>query len=827
MLKKCFFLVMVGEACLVSYAADAADAADAAERLNIISGVERITEDGEYQFVRVATADKNAFLVISNGANVSTTEDLSVGYDRTSSYEEAYGGAIIRDGAKLNIGNHLQIGASQSGGLLISGANTSVIAKGKTEVAYHEGNGALFIADGATLTNEEKVNGHDNAIAVGAGSTGYVSIKGTGSTWSVANLIKVGDGGNGTMTLSDGGTMQADQIILGNNGGEGTLNIGAAYGQEAVTAGIVNANSIVLNSNNSNSSQIILNHTSDDFTLNADISGVGSLYLYSGTSILEPINSTNSYQGYTVIEDAVLRAGSEGAFSGNSEHYVGKEGELDLNGFSQTTGTLNNSGTIYMNQSGTTAGTELTVNGDYHGYDGTLVFNSVLEGDDSVTDTLHVLGNADGSTNVQVNNLGGKGAQTIEGIELISIDGSVAAGTEFKQSGRIVAGAYDYRLVQGGDSGNNNSWYLTSGQGGIDPIEPVPPVDPGPEPVPPVDPGPEPVPPTPPTPPTPPSPPEVSTSRPEAGSYVSNLAATEMFISRLEDRGGEHVYTDAITGERKTTTMWLRSEGRHVDSRDSSGQIDTRENRYTVQLGGDIANGSFSDTDTWRLGAMTGYGNSHSKSSSELTGYRSEADVDGYTLGLYGTWFANSDRRTGLWVDTWLQYAFFDNSVKGEGLADESYDSDGLQASVESGYTFRIKGDKKIDYFIEPQVQVVWNGVKMDEHREVNGTKVSGTGENNIHTRLGLRAGMEIQGESDVIWKPYAAVNWHNNTENYGVQMDDIKMSSEGTKNIGEVKLGVEGKLTSHLSVWGNTSAQLGTNDYRNTGGMLGVKYNF
>lgn len=98
---------------------------------------------------------------------------------------------------------------------------------------------------------------------------------------------------------------------------------------------------------------------------------------------------------------------------------------------------------------------------------------------------------------------------------------------------------------------------------------------------------------------------------------------------------------------------------------------------------------------------------------------------------------------------------------------------------------------------------------------------------NNIHSRLGLRACREIHGESDVVWKPIAVVNWHNNTENYGVKMEDINMCSEGTKNIGEVKRGMEGKLTTHLSVRGNTSALPSTNDYRNTGGMLGVKYNF
>ncbi len=114
----------------------------------------------------------------------------------------------------------------------------------------------------------------------------------------------------------------------------------------------------------------------------------------------------------------------------------------------------------------------------------------------------------------------------------------------------------------------------------------------------------------------------------------------------------------------------------------------------------------------------------------------------------------------------------------------------------------------------------------MDEHREVSGTKVNGKGENNLHTRLGVRGGMEIRSESGVVWKPYVAVNWHHNTEKYGVQMDDISVSA-GAKNSAEVKAGVEGQLSSQLSVWGNTSVQAGSDDYRSVGGMLGVKYSF
>ncbi|MUZ24457.1 autotransporter outer membrane beta-barrel domain-containing protein [Shigella flexneri] len=40
-------------------------------------------------------------------------------------------------------------------------------------------------------------------------------------------------------------------------------------------------------------------------------------------------------------------------------------------------------------------------------------------------------------------------------------------------------------------------------------------------------------------------------------------------------------------------------------------------------------------------------------------------------------------------------------------------------------------------------------------------------------------------------------------------------------------KTGVGGRLADNLSIWGNVSQQLGNNSYRDTQGILGVKYTF
>ncbi|MCV5539707.1 autotransporter outer membrane beta-barrel domain-containing protein, partial [Escherichia coli] len=62
--------------------------------------------------------------------------------------------------------------------------------------------------------------------------------------------------------------------------------------------------------------------------------------------------------------------------------------------------------------------------------------------------------------------------------------------------------------------------------------------------------------------------------RPEASSYTANIAAANtMFVTRLHARLGQTQYVDAITGEPKATSMWMRHEGGHNRWRDGSGQL--------------------------------------------------------------------------------------------------------------------------------------------------------------------------------------------------------------------------------------------------------------
>lgn len=428
------------------------------------------------------------------------------------------------------------------------------------------------------------------------------------------------------------------------------------------------------------------------------------------------------------------------------------------------------------------AGRTLTAS-NWYGQGGTVVLNTVLGGDASVTDKIVVNGDTHGNTFVKINNVGGHGEKTIDGIRIVDVGGQ-SDGT-FTKSGRIVAGVYDYNLVKKGPD-----WYLSS-----------------------------------------------QYIRPEAGSYIANQAAANtMFILRLHDRLGETQYTDALTGEKAVTSLWLRQAGGHNAWKDSTGQLSTQSNRYVAQLGGDVAQWSPDGMQRLHLGLMGGYGRNSSNTQSGISGYRAEGTVSGYSAGVYATWYQNDETRQGMYLDSWAQYSWFNNEVKGQDSQKETYKSSGFTASLEMGYTHKLgaftgsQGSLN-EWFIQPQAQAIWMGVNADDHQEHNGTQVSAEGEGNLQTRLGVRTYLKGHSKQDEgnnrTFQPFVEINWIHNTQDVGTRMDDASVYQSGARNIGEIKTGVEGKLSSRLNLWGNVGIQVGDKGYNDTSAMIGVKYMF
>lgn len=213
-----------------------------------------------------------------------------------------------------------------------------------------------------------------------------------------------------------------------------------------------------------------------------------------------------------------------------------------------------------------------------------MTFNATLGGDNSPTDKMNVKGDTQGNTRVRVDNIGGVGAQTVNGIELIEVGGN-SAGNFALTTGTVEAGAYVYTLAKGKGNDEKN-WYLTSKWDGVtppdtpDPINNPPVVDPeGP-----------------------------SVYRPEAGSYISNIAAANsLFSHRLHDRLGEPQYIDSLHSQGSASSMWMRHVGGHERSRgsdnrsaddyDSRGVTASVEGGYTFEAG--TFSGSEETLNTW------------------------------------------------------------------------------------------------------------------------------------------------------------------------------------------------------------------------------------
>ncbi|MBJ8889313.1 intestinal colonization autotransporter adhesin MisL [Citrobacter sp. FDAARGOS_156] len=718
--------------------------------------------------MRDATLAKNT-IIVGDRAHIVTTGVGSEGI------RSGQGGSSIRLGNDATIETS---GASSTGIYAASssktelGNNATISVSGASAHAVYSTNATVNLGDNATIN----VNSSTKAASYSKAPRGLYAIsRGTVNLGGGATIAMAGDHSNESYAIST----ETGGIVDGSAGGRFLID------GDLHAAGATAANSSLPQQN----SAIKLNMT--DNSLWSGASYITSVTAGTGVISLQMSDAVWNMTNSSTLTDLTLNSGAVVNF----RHTDGEPWQT------------------------------LTINEDYTGNGGTLVFNTVLNDDTSETDKLIVLGNTTGDSFVAVNNIGGTGAQTVEGIEIIEVAGN--SDGNFEKASRIVAGAYDYNVVQKG-----NNWYLTS-------FIPAPPDPEDPDPVDPHDPDPvdpdpvDPVDPIIPEPEEPVAPPVTEQQyRPEAGSYLANnYAANTLFMTRLHDRLGETQYIDMLTGEKKVTSMWMRNVGAHTRFKDGSGQLKTQSNSYVLQLGGDLAQWSSDGLDRWHIGAMAGYANSQNRTQSSLTGYHSRGQVTGYSVGLYGTWYANDADKTGTYVDTWMLYNWFDNKVMGQEQATEKYKSSGITASVEAGYSFKLGENERNSYWLQPKAQVVWMDVQADSHREANGTRVKDDTDGNLMTRLGVKAFINghnaIDDGKSREFQPFVEANWIHNTQTASVKMDDVSNDMRGTKNIGELKVGVEGQITPRLNVWSNVAQQVGDKGYSDTRGMLGVKYNF
>lgn len=731
-------------------------------------------------------------------------------------------------GSMINAGVVGSLSSLQTSGMYNAGSVGGDMRSSGTVNGAMDNNGTVA----GSMVNAGKIDGDPISERLDSGS---MSNRGTvgGSMVNAAGAAITGEMHNDSGAVISGdmvnaGTITADpgEITAGRASGnlvnDGTvsgkiINTGTIYGGIAntgtVTGGIFNSGNVVGSVTLGDAS---LTLAGTDASIVGIISGSGASALYVGdadhSADYTAASGNNAVTGTLAVAensrltlgdgvqwtaqstaaDAISNAGTlvlgnQSALNGN----LTSGGTLTLSGASAVSASVNgslvNNGTIVLNPTPVSAGNTLTVSGDYTGgANSSVSLGAVLGGDNSLTDKLVIRGNSSGASTLYVANENGAGAQTLEGIQLVEVDGTSSA--VFTQGNRVVAGAYDY-FLQKGDAGGNDagSWYLTSRNR--------------------------------------------FAVRPEAGSYTANLqAANSMFAMSLHDREGEKSYSGDSGG------MWLRQVGGRNKTTMSDGQNKTSANRYIVQLGGTLWKTATGEKGSLDTGVMGGYASQRSHTRNSLTGYRSTGFVDGYSVGIYATWYQDAKEKSGFYVDSWLQYAWFNNEVKGDDLAPETYNSRGLTASAESGYNWQAgkwttAAGMENTVWLQPHAQVIWSGIRADDHTESNGTRVTASGEDNVQLRTGLRA--YIKGKSALDrntgreFQPFVEANWIYNTRQYGTSLNSDNDSLRGTRNAGEIKAGIEAHVSRGLSVWTDVAQVMGGSGYNDTQGTLGLRYSF
>ncbi|MFD1259952.1 autotransporter family protein [Entomomonas asaccharolytica] len=661
--------------------------------------------------------------------------------------------------------------------------------------------GGLLITYGETIIG--KNDGTGNILLSGENSrwelSGKASTDGVNSSydWSQDGVLTLGSaGGTGTLTIDDGAVVSlgVGRSIYGyyedhdNNqyfnsydyefvGGTGTFNLTDSADStgtlilkgDAGKVGVLDTPQVNFGPG---TASVVFNHNdytgSYEFTPELVGSNATNSYLVNNSGITVFNRDTSQFIGHSIVNGGVFEVNS----------ILG--GDMTINNGGTLTGigtvgstVLNTGGTIAIGQYNTTTVSTLTINGDYQGNNGTIVFDTVLGNDSSTTDKLIITGDTSGSTYVKVNNLGGLGDQTIRGIELISIQG--ASNGTFTSSGRIVAGAYNYSLVKGDASkgADPNNWYLTSqyakASGGLG-----------------------------------------KDLRTESATYIglieNNIAA---FNHSFHDR--------QQTLNNGYESSWMRVEYAH--DKYHAGENNLLENKVTrklVHLGTDLY-----QHDQLHLGIMAAYANSDITSNSRIKDYHSTGKSDGYSAGVYATWYDQDAISGGLYIDSYAQYNWFRNQVNGHNLAQEKFNTQGHTISIETGYNFVISNSKQAIWTVEPQAQIIYGNSSTFNYTEDNGTRIhTNNDKGQIRSRLGVRLQAEIENA-----KLFLTSNYWNQNKHTAVHMDGTEVRNNRAKNLFEIKTGVQYNINDKIQAFAQLNAITGENSTRSYGGNVGIKY--
>ncbi|MBZ9793594.1 autotransporter outer membrane beta-barrel domain-containing protein [Rhizobium sp. 3T7] len=679
--------------------------------------------------IRAANADGDASSIIRLTGNVGVGAPPSLALATKSITIDTQGFVLSgADGTGATAGTSVTLQGNGGGTYTLMGA-----FRGGNANAGAAGQG-LRLTFGAAATNNGVIQG-GNSLS-NAGGAG-LELGGPGAAPTLVNngTIRGGSGsvsGSGILyrsgTLTNAGTIEGGTgaaAIVGNSASanlsiinSGTIRAGAGQTNAIMRsvaattgtltlelqAGSVIEGNVVAGVTPTTDTLRLGGSASDSF----DVSAIGAAAQYQNFDIFEKTGTSTwllTGVGTTTtnwtIYDGTLLVGDHSA----AASVIG-----DITNFS----TLGGSGTIFgdVTNSGTIApgnsiGT-LTISGDYVGSGGALEIESVLGGDTSPTDRLVVTGNTSGTTNVQVINLGGSGAQTVEGIKIVDVGGT-SAGTftlqgdyVFQGDQAVVGGAYAYRLYQNGVSTpTDGDWYLRSTL--IDPATPGEPASPLYQP-----------------------------GVPIYEAYPQLLLSLNG-LPTLQQRVGDRYWQPGgkTASALEPEGVWLRTEGMHASIEPDTSTSGTSYDYDLFKLEGGLDGEFYQDRSGRLIGGLTVHYGTVSGDIASVYG-DGKIDTTGYGVGATLTWYGE----TGFYVDAQSQATWYDSDLKSgvDGDLKNGNNGSGYAVSVETGKRLAASGP----WSITPQAQLVYSSVNFDSFDDRFGARVSLDEGDSLIGRLGV-----------------------------------------------------------------------------------------
>lgn len=791
------------------------------------------------------TIDTNA-TVAATGTTVSTAGDASHGAHAlvgsitlqdvgiTTTGAGAFGARVDNQSSLSVTGGSLATQGASSYGVLAIAASTATL----TNVAVSTSGGSAPGAAaqfGANLT----INGGSvtttGPTSTGLFAVGMVTVTAVGSTPTASVPDAQGLGGPAPLAGVIGAKITANDVLVQTQGAGSNAAVvrggsSIVLNNSTLQAQGADGNALFASAYDVNASAV----TATGATLS---SGLGAAIKASGTTFNVSLDNSTATGGVAALS-AVANSGTPAILNVNAGNGSVLTGVALMDASSTSNLTLG--GGSVWNMTGSSVLSSLSLNasqvlsstpaggtyktltlGSLTSAGGVIGLNSFLAGDGSPSDLVVMNGGAaSGQTRLRITNAGGAGAlTTANGVQVVqALSGGQAAAGAFALDGRAVAGPYEYRLYRGGAQAiDADNWYLRSQKQPDPPVPPAPP-----EPVPPN----PPEPPTPPGPPIPPNPNPEPLYRPEVAAYLANQRLVgQMFVHSMHDRLGEPQFIENTSFPADASirsSVWMRTSGTWEKSRSKDGNFDVSTDLFLIQGGGDIAQWRLtSNTDRLHLGVMLGYGSADSSARADGNSAKAKGRVDGYSTGLYATWFQNDATKLGAYVDTWAQYGWFNNRVIGDSLPRVDYDSRAWSVSAETGYALALAGN----WVLEPQAQVIYVRSNTDSLTEDNGTRVSGADSHGTLTRLGVRTRVNVDLGNGRTVQPFATVNWWHASTDSSVSFNQLPLGTLYPKDRYELKVGANANFTKGWTGWVNVAGAWGSQDYQQYSGRIGVKY--